>query len=79
MVCKLDYTPQKQTWNLKMDPWKFGDSYWKPSFPGSMLNLGGVRYDTSLKELAATRRNDGNAIDVLGYFIHTVILSHIDT
>ena len=20
--------PPKQTWNLKMDPWKFGDSYW---------------------------------------------------
>ena len=33
--------PPKQTWNLKMDPWK-GDSYWKPSFPGSMLIFGGV-------------------------------------
>ncbi len=34
--------PPKQTWNLKMGaPWKFGDSYWKPSFPGSMLVFGG--------------------------------------
>jgi len=26
--------PPKQTWNLKMDPWK-GDSYWKSSVSGS--------------------------------------------
>ena len=23
-----DIHPPKQTWNLKMDPWNFGDSYW---------------------------------------------------
>ena len=32
--------PPRQTWNVKIDPWK-GDSYWKPSFPGSMLVFGG--------------------------------------
>ncbi len=29
-----------------MDPWKFGDSYWKPSFPGSMLIFGGANIST---------------------------------
>ena len=31
--------PPKQTWNLKMDPWK---RRFLPSFPGSMLSFGGV-------------------------------------
>ena len=39
----FNYTPPKQTWFT----WKWGplgkwDSYWKPSFPGSMLIFGGV-------------------------------------
>ena len=35
------YTPQNKhgTWKWTLGK---GDSYWKPSFPGSMLNLGGV-------------------------------------
>ena len=39
-----DITPPKTNMvHLKMGaPWKFGDSYWKPSFPGSMLIFGGV-------------------------------------
>ena len=41
------YTPPKQTWNLKMDLGK-GDSYWKPSFPGSMLNFGCVAFSFSV-------------------------------
>ena len=39
---KLNWHPPKQTWNLKKTTLGQGDSYWKPSFPGSMLNLGGV-------------------------------------
>ena len=38
---KIYYTPQNKhgawKWNLEQ-----GDSYWKPSFAGSMLNFGGV-------------------------------------
>ena len=33
--------PQSLTWNLKIGPGK-GDSYWKPSFSGSMFNFRGV-------------------------------------
>ena len=33
--------PRKLTWNLKWTSGK-GDSFWKPSFSGSMLVLGGV-------------------------------------
>ena len=42
------YPPQKLTYTSqnKHGTWKWplgkGDSYWKPSFPGSMLNSGGV-------------------------------------
>ena len=43
-LLKIGIHPPKQTWNLKMDPWNLGDSYWKPSFPGSMLIFGGVFY-----------------------------------
>ena len=28
--------------SLYIDPWKFGDSYWKPSFLGAMLVSGRV-------------------------------------
>ena len=35
----MENTPLK---NLKINPWKFGESFWKPSFLGSMLNFGGV-------------------------------------
>ena len=34
--------PQKQTWNLKMDPWKRRFLLVSPSFPGSMFVLGSV-------------------------------------
>ena len=33
--------PRKSTWHLKIDPWK-RNSYWKPSFLGSILVFGGV-------------------------------------
>ena len=29
--------PETSSLHLKMNPWKFGDSYWKPSFLGAML------------------------------------------
>jgi len=37
----IDIHPGSLTWNLKINPGK-GDSFWKPSFSGSMLNFGGV-------------------------------------
>ena len=32
------------TWPLKIDLWKFGDSYWKPSFVEAMLVSGVVHF-----------------------------------
>ena len=38
------YTPPETNSSpLKIDPWKFGDSYWKPPFLGAMLVSGRVR------------------------------------
>ena len=34
--------PETNSLHLKIDPWKFGDSYWKPPFLGAMLVLGRV-------------------------------------
>ena len=45
------YTSPKQTWNLKMDPWKRRFLLGFPSFPGSMLNLGGVSSMTWFESL----------------------------
>ena len=36
------YTPQSLTWNLKMMISKFGISFFRGWFPGSMLNIRGV-------------------------------------
>ena len=38
-ILKFDMEPEVRS------PWKFGDSFWKPSFSGSMLNFGGVPKD----------------------------------
>ena len=34
--------PETNSWPLKIDHWKFGDSYWKPAFLGAMLVVGSV-------------------------------------
>ena len=39
---KAIYTPQNKHGTWKWGPLGKGDSYWKPSFPGSMLIFGGV-------------------------------------
>ena len=40
---KMGYPPWRSTWNLFLNtPLKEGDSFWKPSFSGSMLNFGGA-------------------------------------
>ena len=40
---KASTPPKTNMVHLKMGaPWNLGDSYWKPSFPGSMLLFGGV-------------------------------------
>ena len=44
VLLKYILHPWNLTWNLKRSPWK-GDSFWKPSFSGSMLNFGGVYED----------------------------------
>ena len=37
--------PETNMEPLKMDPWNFGDSYWKPSFSGFHLSFrGGDRF-----------------------------------
>ena len=36
------HPPKFDMVHLKINPWKFGDSFWKSSFSGSMLNFGGV-------------------------------------
>ena len=49
---QLHTLPETNMEHLKMGaPWNLGDSYWKPSFPGSMLIFGGV---PSLKLTANT-------------------------
>ena len=47
---------KKQPWSLYKSPWKFGDSYWKPSFSGSMLNFRGVGDWMFANEEAQERR-----------------------
>ena len=41
-VVLFNVHPGSLTWNLKINPFGRGDSFWKPSFSGSMLNFGGV-------------------------------------
>ena len=36
--------PETNSSPLKIDPWKFGDSYWKPPFLGAMLVFRGVLF-----------------------------------
>ena len=40
------HPPEQTAGTWKWEPLGKGDSYWKPSFPGSMLNFGGVYFQT---------------------------------
>ncbi len=40
--------PETNSSPLKIDPWKFGDSHWKPPFSGAMLVLGSVTLNSGL-------------------------------
>ena len=50
----ISYTPQNKhgTWKWTLGK---GDSYWKPSFPGSMLIFGGVNNDNRQVPRKTTR------------------------
>ena len=64
-------TPWKlEPWNLKISHWKFGDSYWKSSFWGSMLNFGGVSRMSKLNWHQLTKGNVSFKTGGLRRFCH---------
>ena len=60
--------PETNSSHLKMNPWKFGDSYWKPSFFGAMLVSGSVPKFLSLWCLTMSHSKVRGVACILGRF-----------